>query len=269
MEHDQRPGAGHRLLGGAPGGGLARRVQRLEERGDVGQAQPPRRQLRRGRHAGPHGDRGDPHVGEPGAGGLVTEPGRIRPGRPALPLHRLVPGGGLVAERAERLVHGQLGRVGPAGRERAGGQAVADAPDLTQGIAGTVQVVQAERGHDEIERPVAERQRRGVGRHRMLRRAGEAEHGHGQVGGHDPVRARGQRGPPGHAGSRAQVEHPAAGHRDRRGQDQGPGQRRVHPLRAGRPRPGGRFVGGAQVRGHPSRGAACTAFASHQASSSS
>ena len=146
---------------------------------------------------------------------------------------------------------------------------MADAPDLAQDLAGTVQVVQAERGHDEIEGPVAERQRRGVGRHRMLRRAGQAEHAHGQVGGHHPARAGGQRGPPGHAGSRAQVEYPAAGHRDGRGQDQGPGQRRVHPLRAGRPCPGGRIVGGPQVRGHLSRGAACTAFASHQASSSS
>ena len=220
-------------------------------------------------HAGRHGDGADPHVGEPGAGRLVTEPGRIRGGRPALPLHRLVPLGRLVAERPERLVHGQLGRVGPAGGECARGQGVADAPDLTQRIAGTVQMVQAERGHHEIEGPVAERQRGGVGRHRMLRRAGQAEHGHGQVGGHDPARARGQRGPPGHAGARAQVEHPAAGHRDRRGQDQGPGQRRVHTFRAVSPSPGSRLVGGPQARGHPSRGAACTAFASHQASSSS
>ena len=207
-------------------------VQRLEERGDLGHAQPPRRQLRRGRQAGRHGHRAHSHVGESGGGRLGGQPGRILRRRASLPLQRPVPGGGLEAERAQRLVHGQLGRMGPARRERAGREAAADAPDLAQRSPGPAQVVEAERGHDQVEGLIAERQGRGVGRHRVLRRAGPAQHGRGQVSGHHPARARGQRGPPGHPGAGAQVEDLAAGQRDRRRPDQGPGQRGVHLLRA-------------------------------------
>ena len=135
-------------------------------------------------------------------------------------------------------------------------------------------MVEAERGHNQIEGLIAEREGRGVGRHRVLRRASLAEHGHGQVGGSRPVRARGQRGPPGQAGAGAQVEDPAAAHRERRRLDQGPGQRGVHLLRAAGPVCGRGVIGGPHLRGQLrrvqlSRGAACTAFASHHASSSS
>ena len=179
--------------------------------------------------------------------------------------------------------------MSPAGREGAGREAAADAPGLAQGSPGPAQMVEAERGHHQVEGLVAERQGRGIGRHRVLRRADLAQHGHGQVGGHHLGGARSERGPAGHAGARAQVEDPAAGHRERRRRDQGPGQRGIHLLRAPGPVCGRGVIGRPHLRRQISRtqlsriqlspaqlsrvqlsrGAACTAFASHHASSSS
>jgi hypothetical protein len=92
------------------------------------------------------------------------------------------------------------------------------------------------------------------------------------------------RGLAGHAGARAQVEDPAAGQRERRRRDQGPGQRGIHLLWAAGPVRGRGVIGRPHLRDQVSRtrlcrtrlsgvqlsrGAACTALASHQASSSS
>jgi len=130
-------------------------------------------------------------------------------------------------------------------------------------------MAEGERGQDQVETAVAERERGRVGGHRVQRRAAAAQHAGGEVRRHHQPRPGRQRGPARHAGPRAQVEHPAAGGRHRRGGDQRPRQWRVHPLRAAGPVAGGGVVGGPQVGGQPSSGAALTACASHHASSSS
>jgi hypothetical protein len=130
-------------------------------------------------------------------------------------------------------------------------------------------MAEGERGHNQVEAAVAERQRGRVGGHRVQRRAAAAQHADGEVRRHHQPRPGRQRGPAGRAGAGAQVEHPAASGRYRRGGDQRPCQRRVHLLRAAGPAAGGGVVGGLQVGGQPSSGAALTACASHHASSSS
>jgi hypothetical protein len=159
--------------------------------------------------------------------------------------------------------------VAPARREHAGRDGLADPPRLAQARGEVGQVAERERGQDEVEAAVAERQSGRVGGHRVQRRARAAEHAGGQVRRHHPPRPGRERGPAGHPRARAQIEHRPAGRRHRRRRDQRPGQPRVHPLRAVGPVTGGGVVGGAQLGGQPSSGAALTACVSHQASSSS
>ena len=90
---------------------------------------------------------------------------------------------------------------------------------LGQAVLDPAQVVEAERGQHQVEAAVAERQRDRVGQHRGLA-AAAPQHAFGQIGADHPARARGQRGPAGHAGARAQVEHQAPGQRHRRGRHQ-------------------------------------------------
>jgi hypothetical protein len=97
--------------------------------------------------------------------------------------------------------------VAPARRERAGGDGPADPPGLAQTRGEVHQVAEGERGQDEIEAGVAERQRCRVGGHRVQRRARAAEHADGQVRRHHRPRPGRERGPAGHPGARAQVEH--------------------------------------------------------------
>ncbi len=165
-----------------------------------------------------------------------AEAGRLRPaGQPVrVQADAGVPGRLAVAERAEGRVHRVLGRMGPARRERAGRQRGADPAGLGQRGGRVQQVVQAERGGHQVEAARAERQRDGVGRDRVQRRARGPQHAHGQVGRHYLARPGGQRGPARRASARAQIQHPAAGQRHRRGRDQRRGQPVVH-----RPRPAG------------------------------
>jgi hypothetical protein len=130
-------------------------------------------------------------------------------------------------------------------------------------------MAEGERGHDQVEAAVTERERGRVGGHGVQRRAAAAQHADGEVGRHHQPRPGRQRGPARRAGAGAQVEHPAASQRHRCGCDQRPRQLRVHLLRAAGPVAGGGVVGGPQVGGQPSSAAALTACASHQASSSS
>ncbi|HEY2127493.1 MAG TPA: BTAD domain-containing putative transcriptional regulator [Streptosporangiaceae bacterium] len=268
--HGQRLGGGACLLDGsldgalrrAPGRGPGRRVQRAQERGELGQAQPPGGQLGRSDQPGRHGDRAHPHLAEAGRGHLLGEPLRER-------VDARVPGRLAVAERAERRVHRVLGRMSPARRERAGRQRGTDPAHLGQPGRRGRQVVQAERGDHQIEAARAERQRHRVGRDRVQRRARGPQHANGQVGRHHLAGPGGQRGPARRPGARAQVEHPAAGQRHRRGRDQHLGQPGVHPPRPGGPVTRRRLVAGPQARTQLSRGAALTALSSHHASSSS
>ena len=129
--------------------------------------------------------------------------------------------------------------MGPARREQAGGDRGADPPGLGQASRQAAQVVQAERGHHQVEAGVTERQRDRVGRDRVpgggQRVPGAAQHALGQVGRHHVARPRGQRGPAGHAGACPQVEHQAAGQRHRRGRHQRPGQLARTSARGRRP----------------------------------
>ncbi len=252
----------HGPLGGPPRRGPGRAVQRTQERGELGQAQPPGGQLGRGGQPGRHGDRAHPHLAEPGRGRLLGQPVRGR-------ADEAVPGRLLVAERAQRRVHRVLGRMGPASRERAGGQRGADPAHLGQPGGRIRQVVEAERGDHQVEAGRAERQRHRVARHRVQSRARGPQHGHRQVGRHHLAGPGGQRGAARRPGARAHVQHPAAGQRHRRGRDQRPGQPVVHPPRAARPPAGRRVVAGPHVRGQLSRAAAATALSAHHASSSS
>jgi DNA-binding SARP family transcriptional activator len=265
----QRPGAVHRPLGRPAQRGPARRIQRAHERRDVGHAQPPRHQLGRGGELRRHGDRAQPHPAEPRRGRVPGEQVRVAGPRPGFALEPHIPRRGAVAEPAEFVFDRRLGRVGPARRERAGGDGPADPPCLVQARGQAAEVAEGERGHDQVEAAVAERQRGRVGGHRVQRGAAAAQHRDGNIRRHHLPRAGRQRGPAGHPGTRTQVEHPAAGHRHRRGRDQGPRQLRVHPFRAVGPIAGGDVVGGPQVGGQPSRAAALTACDSHHASSSS
>ena len=70
-------------------------------------------------------DRPQPHVGEAGRGRVPADRGRVAGPRLGVLLERHVPRRGPVAERAEDLVDGRLGRVVPARRERAGRQPAA------------------------------------------------------------------------------------------------------------------------------------------------
>jgi hypothetical protein len=101
--------------------------------------------------------------------------------------------------------------VAPARRERAGGDGPADPPRLAQARCQVDQVAEGERGQDEVEAAVAERQRGSVGGHRVQRRARAPEHADGQVRRHHRPRPGRERGPAGHPGARAQVEHRPAG----------------------------------------------------------
>jgi tetratricopeptide (TPR) repeat protein len=265
----QRLQAGHGPLRGAPQLGPARRVQRAHEGRDVGHAQPPGRQLRRGGQPGRDGGRAQPHTAEAGRRREPGEQVRVLGPRLGLAFEPHIPPRGTVAERAERLIDRRPGRVAPARRERAGGDGPADPPRLAQARGEVDQVAERERGQDKVEAAVAERQRGRVGGHRVQRRARAAEHADGQVRRHHLPRPGRERGPGGHPGARAQVEHRPAGRRHRRRRDQRPGQPRVHPLRAAGPVASGGVVGGPQLGGQPSSGAARTACVSHQASSSS
>ena len=267
--HHQRLQAGDGTLGRAPQLGPARRVQRAHERGDVGHAQPPGRQLRRGGQPGRDGGRAQPHAAEAGRRREPGEQVRVLGPRLGFAFEPHVPPRGMVAERDERLIDRRPGRVAPARRERAGGDGPADPPRLAQARGQVDQVAERERGQDQVEAAVAERQRCRVGAHRVQLRARAAEHAGGQVRRHHQPRPGRERGPAGHARARAQVEHRPAGQRYRRRRDQRPGQPRVHLLRAAGPVTGGGVVGGPQLGGQPSSGAALTACVSHQASSSS
>ena len=265
----QRPQAGDGTLRRAPQLGPARRVQRAHEGGDVGHAQPPGRQLRGGGQPGRDGGRAQPHAAEAGRRRQRGEQVRVLGPRLGFAFEPDIPRRGPVAERAERLIDRRPGRVAPARRERAGGDGPADPPRLAQARCQVDQVAEGERGQDEVEAAVAERQRCSVGGHRVQRRARAPEHADGQVRRHHRPRPGRERGPAGHPGARAQVEHRPAGQRHRRRRDQRPGQPRVHLLRAAGPLGGGGVVGGPQLGGQPSSGAALTACVSHQASSSS
>jgi hypothetical protein len=130
-------------------------------------------------------------------------------------------------------------------------------------------VAEGERGQNEVEAAVAERQRGRVGGHRVQCGAAAAEHRDGKIRRHHLPRAGGQRGPAGHPRACTEVEHPAAGDTRRGGRDQRLRQPRVHPFRAAGPGAGGGVIGGPQVGAQPSRAAALTACDSHHASSSS
>ena len=130
-------------------------------------------------------------------------------------------------------------------------------------------MAEGERGQHQVEAAVPERQRGRVGGHRVQLRARAAEHADGEISRHHQPRPGRQRGPAGHPGARAQVEHAPAGGRHRRLLDQRPGQPPVHLPRAVGPLTGGGVVGGPQVGGQPSSAAALTACLSHHASSSS
>jgi hypothetical protein len=177
----QRFHAGDGTLRRAPQLGPARRVQRAHERGDVGHAQPPRRQLRRGRQPGRDGQGAQPHAPEAGRRRQPGEHLRVLGPRLGFALEPHVPVRGAVAERAERLIDRRPGRMAPARRERAGGDGPADPPRLAQARLQVHQVAEGDRGQDKVEAAVAER----------------------------------QRGPAGHPGARAQVEHRPAGRRHR------------------------------------------------------
>ena len=239
------PGLADRLLDGAlgrpPGRGPGRGIQRAQQRGELGQAQPPGGQLSRGDQAGLHGDGAHPHPAEAGRLGPPGQPVRVQ-------ADTGVPGRLAVAERAEGRVHRVLGRMGPAGRERAGRQRAADPAGLGQRGGRVRQVVEAERGGHQVEAARAERQRDRVRRDRVQRRARGPQHAHGQVGRHHLGRPGGQRGPARRAGARAQVQHPAAGQRHRRGRDQRRGQPLVHRPRPAGPAAGRRVVAGPHGR---------------------
>ena len=100
-----------------------------------------------------------------------------------------------------------------AGREHAGDETTADPPGLGQASLQVSQVVEAERGHHQVEAAVPERQRDRVGRDPGPGRAGHSQHAHRKVGPHDLTGPRGQRGPGGRPGAGTHVEHPAAGQR--------------------------------------------------------
>jgi DNA-binding SARP family transcriptional activator len=264
----QRPGAGDGTLRRIPQRRPVRCVQRAHEGGHVGHAQPPGCQLGRGGKPGRDRGRAQPHAAKARRLGMPGEQGRVA-GWLGFVLEPHVPRRGAVAELAKRLIDRCLGRMGPAGRERAGGDGPADPPRLAEARGEAAEVAEGERGQDNVEAAVAERQRGRVGGHRMQRRATATQHAGGQVRRHHQPRPGRQRGPAGRAGACAQVEHPAAGQRHRGRRDQRPGQWRVQLLRAVGPVTGGGVVGGPQVAGQPSSAAALTACVSHHASSSS
>jgi len=208
--HHERAGPGHGGLRGRPELGLASSGQRADERGHVGHAQPPRCELGRAGQAGVHRDRPQPDVGVARRGRVPAQRRRVAGPRLGVPLERDVPRWRLVTERPQDLVHRRLGRVVPAGRERAGGQRPGHAARLPQARHGTVQVAQAERGQGQVEAVVTERQRGHVGRHRMQPGLAPAQHAWGRVGADHRPRPGGQRGPAGHPGPGTQVQHPAA-----------------------------------------------------------
>jgi hypothetical protein len=248
----------------------------------MGHAQAPRSQLGRGGPAGIHGHRAQPHVGEAGRGARPAEPGRVAGPRLRVLLERQVPRRGHVAERAQHAVHGRLGRVIPARRERSGGQPRPHPPRLAQARGQVGQVAQAERGHHQVEAAVAERQRARVRDHRTppprapARTAApapapapEQQHLQGHVGRHHRPGPGGQRRLPGDPGPGAQVKHPSACRRAARASQQGPGQLGVDRLGALGPQPRRRLIGGPHLRRHIRYGTARAACPSHQASSSS
>ena len=144
----QGPGAGDDAFRCAPQCRPARRVQRANERRDVGHAQPPGRQLCRGRQPGRDGGRAQPHAPEAGRRCLLGQQNRVTRRWLDVPLEPHVPPRGAVAVPAERLIDRCLGRVGPARRERAGGDGPAHPPCLAQARRDAAQVAEAERGHD-------------------------------------------------------------------------------------------------------------------------
>jgi len=267
--HHERAGPGHGGLRGRPELGLASSGQRADERGHVGHAQPPRCELGRAGQAGVHGDRPQPDVAVARRGRVPAQRRRVAGPRLGVPLERDVPRWRLVTERPQDLVHRRLGRVVPAGRERAGGQRPGHAARLPQARHGTVQVAQAERGQGQVEAVVAERQRGHVGRHRVHPGLAPAQHARGRVGADHRPRPGGQRGPAGHPGPCPQVQYPPAHQpgvfRDHQRPGQRAGQAGVDRLGTLGPQPGPRVVGGPQ----PSSGAARSACVSHHASSSS
>ena len=194
--HDQRPGA--RDGGGCgppqlspPGGG-----QRVHERGDVGHAQPPRGEPVGALQPDLDRDRPQAYAGEAGRGRIPADRGRVAGPRLGVLLERHVPRGRPVAERAEDLIDGRLGRVAPARRERAGRQPRRHPAGLAQTGTGPVQVTEAERRQHQVEAAVPERQRGRVGRHRVQASGAPAQHGRRGVGA-DHVAGPGlQRGPP-------------------------------------------------------------------------
>ena len=172
----QRPCARHRPLRRPPQRGPVRVAQRAHERRDVGHAQPPGRQLCRGNKPRRDGGRAQPHLAEARRRRFPGEHLRVTRLRLDVPLEPHVPGRGAVARRAEHLVNRRLGRVGPARRERAGGDGAADPPCLAQARGQAAEMAEGERGHDQVEAAVTERQRGRVGGHRVQRRAAAAQH---------------------------------------------------------------------------------------------
>ena len=223
-------------------------------------------------------DRPQAYAGEAGRGRIPADRGRVAGPRLGVLLERHVPRGRPVAERAEDLIDGRLGRVAPARRERAGRQPRRHPAGLAQTGTGPVQVTEAERRQHQVEAAVPERQRGRVGRHRVQPSGAPAQHGRRGVGA-DHVAGPGlQRGPPGHPRPRADIKHPPARQPAPRGParqifgragQQRAGQARIDGLRALGPHLGGRLVGGPYPRAQPSSGAARTACVSHHASSSS
>jgi DNA-binding SARP family transcriptional activator len=144
----QGPGAGDDPFRCAPQCRPARHAQRANERRDVGHAQPPGRQLCRGRQPGRDGDGAQAHAPEAGRRCLLGKQNRVTRRWLDVLLEPHVPPRGAVAVPAELLIDRCLGRVGPARRERAGGDGPAHPPCLAQARRDAAQVAEAERGHD-------------------------------------------------------------------------------------------------------------------------
>jgi len=233
-------------------------------------AQPPRHLRGRGVEAG--GDLDGPNLDGAVAGGLGQrrQPGGIAHQRLDVALEGQVPLRWAEPERCERVVDGGLGRVRPAGPERAGDDRPRDPAGLPQRSYRVGQVTEAARGDDEVERPGPERQRGSVGLHGIEHATPAAQHLHGDVDADDPRRAGASCCPTRDARPCAEIEDARARQPDRRRGDERLGELGVERLRSGSPGFGGHVVRGPHVGGaHTSSRTPSTARASHQASSSS